>query len=161
MKKFTLLIVLLLGLSAASEIKAQEPTPTPILSVANLLPPSVVRLGDGQDVVYGIFIFQNSYTIPVEDVVLTAALPANLTFTSATSTHGSCTEANKQITCNLGKLIKYYSDYTAIVRIFARPTADGAATINGKVKGSNTSEATFSQTKTIAPPKSRTRIKFF
>ncbi len=163
MKIFIILFVLMLGL-AATGANAQEPSPTPVmtsLAVFNLLPPATVRLGSGQDIQYGFFIGQDSYTIPANDVVLTAKLPAGVSFVSATSTHGICTHSDGVVTCNLGTLIRYYPDYTAIVRIYLRPTVAGAVTITGNIKGSNTLNSAFTQTRMVNPAKSRIRARFF
>ncbi len=158
MKMLTMFFVLIFGLTAIAA-KAQEPTPTPTtnLAVFDLHPTRNVRLNSGSNVEYWLFISQDSYTISADDVIVTAKLPSNVTYVSATSI-GTCSYADEIISCNLGKLTKYYADYTTIVKIYARPTAAGAATLTGTIKGSNTPESRFSQTKIVDPPKSRVRF---
>ena len=144
---------------------AQDPTPTPVmvrLSVSSMdfQPQPAVRLGSGQNVSYGLYIFLDSYTTSAKDVILTVLLPTSLTFVS--TTYGDrCAHAEGIVTCNLGTITRYYPDWSAEVRIYARPQIDGPISITGKIKGSNANETGFSQTKIVAPAKSRKRVGFF
>jgi hypothetical protein len=163
MKKFYVLFVLVLGFTALNA-SAQEPTPTPemtSLSVGDLTAPTTVRLNSGQNIRYTLYIFLPLQGVSAKDVVLTAKLPSGVNFVSAVPNQGSCNNSDGVITCNLGTITKNYPDYNGFISVIVTPTIAGNLTLTGNIKGSNTLEYSFAQTRIVSPPKSRTRVRFF
>ncbi len=69
---------------------------------------------------------------PAEGVTLTAALPTDVAFVSATPAQGSCTESDGTVTCNLGTLSSDASLETTIVATVQVAVEEGATeTITG------------------------------
>ena len=81
-------------------------------------------------------------------VTITDALPPNLTFVSAQTTHGNCADSGGAITCNLGTLA---ANETAIVTLRVTPTATGAI-VNTAVLTGGASAAQSSATVFIREP---------
>lgn len=95
-----------------------------------------------------------TYTIAVTNhgpsaasgVILTNPLPAGVTFISANSTQGSCTNSAGTVTCNLGSLAK---DASATVTLVVQPTLVG--TINNTATArANESDANFANNSATA-----------
>ena len=61
-------------------------------------------------------------TADATDVVVTDTLPAGVTFVSATTASGTCTRANRTVTCNLGTLL---AGAVATVTIAVKAGNDG------------------------------------
>ena len=76
------------------------------------------------DLTYTITV-RNDGPLVAPEVVVSDALVLTVDFVSATSTHGSCSEAALLVTCNLGNLA---NGDTATVTLVVRPNAQGALT---------------------------------
>jgi hypothetical protein len=163
MKIFTILFVLMIGLTAATELKAQETPSTEVSAVSNILGTPRVGISYTNVFEYQFYINTPNVDIPANDVVLTVTLPVNFGYMYGDS---SCTKTNPTIeqtilTCNLGTVFKHPIDYSKFLRIYLFPQVAGNAVITSTIKGSNTPEYTFTKTVTVLPEKSRKRIRFF
>jgi uncharacterized repeat protein (TIGR01451 family) len=88
----------------------------------------------GSPLTYTIVVTNNGPST-ASSVLLTDNLPPGVTFVSATSTRGSCTEASGTVTCSLGYLS---SGRTATVTVVITPTRRGAITNRATVVGNET-----------------------
>ena len=117
------------------------------LSVTNTDSPDPVSVGS--DLTYTVRVTNNSSS-PGTGVTLTDTLPAGVTFVSATSTQGSCSQSGGTVTCNIGTLA---SSATATVTIIVRPTATGTisntATVTGAETDANPDNNTAAQSTTV------------
>jgi uncharacterized repeat protein (TIGR01451 family) len=113
------------------------------------------RTRPGETVAYTLKVTNNGPS-SASNVSLTDKLPVGLSFVSAVSSQGNCTEANGAITCALGNLTSGASA-TVTVRANVTNTASGkltnaasvTATETDPVPANNTARAT---TEVIAPP---------
>ena len=121
------------------------------LSVSKTDSPDPVQ--PGGNVTYTVVVSNGSPT-GATNVVLTDTLPAGVSFVSATSTQGSCSQAGGTVTCNLGNI---NSGGSATVTIVITATTPGTITNTASVTatqfdpntGNNTATAT---TKVNNPP---------
>ena len=82
--------------------------------------------------------------------VLKDTLPTGMNFVSATSSQGSCAQANLVVTCTTTKLV---SGSSMVATVVAVPTATGSAAVSANVSatepdpslGNNSASANFSQ----------------
>lgn len=85
-------------------------------------------------------------------VVVVDSLPATVTFTSATSSQGTCSQAASVVTCNLGTIA---NGGTATVTIVVTPTAAGqltnTATISSALQDPSAANNTAVTTTTVSP----------
>ena len=126
-KKFMLVLgipALLLGLFVAGTAMASSDSQDTLSGadlalVANDSPHSVIV---GGELAYTLKVTNNGPSAAT-GVTLTDTLPTGVTFSSATPSHGSCSQASGTVTCNLGDMAKDAAVTTAIVVV---PTAPGA-----------------------------------
>jgi uncharacterized repeat protein (TIGR01451 family) len=76
----------------------------------------------------------NNGPAPATGVTVTDTLPAHVTFGSASSTVGTCTQAAGMVTCNVGNLA---SAASATITITVTPTATGSITNTARVTGTS------------------------
>ena len=91
-------------------------------------------VGIGNNITYTITVTNNGPD-KAENVILTDNLPNNVTFVSAGSDQGSCSEANSVVTCDLGEIVNGSS---AIVTVEVQTTTEGTVTNNASVTSSTT-----------------------
>lgn len=117
------------------------------LSISKSGSPDPVTAGSQLSYELGV---RNSGPDGANAVVLTDALPAGVNFVSATASQGSCTQADKTITCNLGSLA---DGAIASATIVTMPTAAGVvtntATVGAVESDPNTMNNTASATITV------------
>lgn len=99
------------------------------LSIVKTASPNPVLVG--QNLTYGLSV-GNAGPSPATGVVVTDTLPAGVTYVSASSTLGSCSQAAGVVTCNLGALAV---SGTATITIVVTPNQPGLLTNTAKVKG--------------------------
>ena len=93
--------------------------------------PDPITLGTG-NVTYTVQVY-NASSSTGTNTVLTATLPSNSTFVSATATNsGSCTQSGGTVTCNWASILAGNSYYATIV---VTPTSGGALTLAASVTG--------------------------
>jgi hypothetical protein len=165
MKYLSTLFVLMLGLAAANELKAQS-TPTAATTVSafsQLLGTPRVSADSNNIFQYQFYVFTPNVDIPATDVVLTVTLPVQIGYVNGDS---SCTKVNPTVeqtivTCNLGTVMKHPIDYSRFLRFYVFPQVAGEAIVTATIQGSNTPAFTFTRKITILPEKSRKRVRFF
>jgi uncharacterized repeat protein (TIGR01451 family) len=85
-------------------------------------------------------------------VMLSDQLPSGTSFVSATPSQGSCSHANRTVTCNLGSLA---SAFDATVSLVVTPTATGTITNSVSVSGAQQDLApannSITQNTTVVP----------
>jgi uncharacterized repeat protein (TIGR01451 family) len=79
------------------------------------------------------FVISNAGPSTANDVILSNALPATLSYVLAQSTNGSCSEASGVVTCNISSL---NSNAITVVAITVQPNASGSITNIGRVTSS-------------------------
>jgi uncharacterized repeat protein (TIGR01451 family) len=79
-------------------------------------------------------------------VTLTDTLPAGVTFVSATSGTGTCSQASGTVTCNIGSVALNAS---VVVTVVVTPTAAGEITNTAHVTGSTSDPTTANGTATV------------
>jgi uncharacterized repeat protein (TIGR01451 family) len=89
----------------------------------------------------------NSGPSPATGVTLSDPLPAGVTFTSATASQGSCSQASGTVTCPLGSLA---SGASATVTLVVVPQAAGPLSTTASVSGTETDPAAANNTATQA-----------
>lgn len=156
-----LLLIVAALLSTASMAKAQAPVDVGISPGTA----SSVRLGDGQDIEFQIFVGVESRR-QASGAVVTAELPAGVTFSSVKTDTGTCSFADNRITCNLGVVgrdgqIPY--DYWALVQIYVKPTETGTVSLTARITTNepdpNLANNTATATTTVNSSKSRKRVR--
>lgn len=158
-----LILILTTFLSAASVARAQSPVD---ISVGSFLT-SPVRLGSGQDINFQFPVFISSKR-QASGVILTAELPAGVTFSSVRTDTGACVFADNRITCNLGVVGvegQQAFDWVAFISIYVRPIEAGTVTLTARITANEPDPNLSNNTKTasamVNPPKSRKRVRFF
>lgn len=158
-----LILIFTVFLSAASAARAQSPVD---LSVGSF-PPESVRLGSGQDIEFQFPIFIESRR-QASGVIVTAELPAGVTFSSVRTDKGTCGFADNRITCNLGVVGvegRQAFDWVAFITIYVKPTEAGTVTLTARITADepdpNFSNNMKTASATVTPAKSRKRVRFF
>lgn len=161
-----LILITAAFLSVTVLARAQSPVDISLSSHSH----SFVRLGDGQDIVFQIWIYIEPRR-QASGVVVTAELPAGVTFSSAIPSKGTCDYADGLITCRLGQVgiegVRYI-DVVESIQIYARPIQVGTFALNARIianepdpNPSNNMTTTDTLKATVNPPKSRKRVRFF
>ena len=96
------------------------PAPTADLGIAKSTNPGTLRLGSG-NITYTLSI-TNHGPSTATGVVVADQLPPTVTFVSATSSQGTCSQASGVVTCPVGTMT---SGATVTITIVVRPTAVG------------------------------------
>jgi len=145
------------------DIIALDPTNNAINVFLNNSPPSVADLAivnlvpDGAEVGQGLNLTYSAEVLnegpkAATTVTFTDTLPSGVTFVSATSTTGSCTQSDPVVTCNVGSLA---SGAYAQINIIVTPTAVGTITNTMDVVSTETDLAlannSATQTETVVP----------
>src|SRR5260370_14469801 len=93
--------------------------------------PDLVNLGSGQNISFFISA-NNSGPSAATGVIMTDTLPAGVTFLSATSSLGSCSQAAGTVTCNIGNMGVFagVSVTITVAPNTASPSATNAANIS-------------------------------
>lgn len=99
------------------------------LRITLLEPLYAVTVGSLPDIVYEIFV-NNDGPSPATGVVVTNVLPSSVTFVSAATSQGSCSQTNGVVTCNLGTVTGRVA-----ISITGRPTAAGIVSNTVSVSG--------------------------
>lgn len=157
-----LILITATFLSVTVLARAQSPVDIRISSHSH----SFVRLGDGQDIVFNVWIFIEPRR-QANGVVVTAELPAGVTFSSAIPSKGTCDYTDGLITCRLGEVgiegVRYI-DVVESIKIYARPTQVGTFALDARIIAdepdpnlSNNMTTTETLRATVNPPKSRKR----
>jgi hypothetical protein len=159
-----LFLIITAVLSATIWTQAQSPVDLRISSISNF---SSVRLGSGQDIVFHIPVYIESRR-QASGVVVTAELPAGVTFLLVKTDTGTCGFADNLITCNLGVVGRegmQAMDWVAYIQIFVKPIEVGTVSLTARITASeadpNLANNTTTRTVTVIPPKSRKRVRFF
>jgi len=157
-----LILITATFLSVTVLARAQSPVDIRISSHST----SFVRLGDGQDIVFNVRIYVEQRR-QASGVVVTAELPAGVTFSSAIPSKGTCDYADNLITCRLGEVGMegaHYIDWVESIRIYARPTQVGTFALVARIIAdepdpnlSNNVTTTETLKATVNPPKVRKR----
>lgn len=120
--------------------------------------PDPANLGAGQNITFSTSIFNNGPS-DATGVTFTDTLPAGVTFSTATSTQGSCALAMSTVTCNIGAMARSTGVNVTVV---VTPTTAGVATHNGIVSATepdpNTANNSRSDSVTIAAASADLRI---
>jgi uncharacterized repeat protein (TIGR01451 family) len=93
--------------------------------------PEPITLGTGQNLSFFVSV-SNSGPSDSTGVTLTDTLPAGVSFVSAVSSQGSCTQAAGTVTCNIGNINRFTG---ANITIIVTPATAGVATDNAAVTG--------------------------
>ncbi len=91
--------------------------------------PDPITLGAGQNLTLFVSV-SNSGPSDSTGVVVTDTLPAGVSFVSATSTQGSCTQATGTVTCNIGAMNRFAG---VNITITVTPTTAGVASHSATV----------------------------
>ena len=117
------------------------------LSKADSPDPVIVN----QNLTYTLVV-NNPSAAPATGVMLTDTLPSGVTFVSASSTQGTCSQADGMVTCNLGTVA---GGATVTVTIVIQPTQIGtlnnSATVTAAETDPNTSNNSASATTGVVP----------
>ena len=105
--------------------------PTPIADLAVVKSGSPDRVHTGGNLTYTIVV-TNGGPATSTGVTLADLLPRDVSFVSATSTQGTCSEAHGTVTCNLGSMVE---DASATVTITVKVTALRAIFNTARVTG--------------------------
>jgi uncharacterized repeat protein (TIGR01451 family) len=116
--------------------------PSADLSIVKTGPPQAVV---GSPLTYSLAVASNGPS-NATNVVVTDSLPAGVSFTSATSSKGDCTQAGGTVTCTVGTLAKGAG---ATITITVVPTTAGTAVNTATVKGSEGDPDTTNNTSTV------------
>jgi uncharacterized repeat protein (TIGR01451 family) len=108
----------------------------------------------GNNLTYAMVVTNNGPTVAT-GVNATDTLPIGVTFVSAASTHGTCTQSGGNVSCNLGTLT---SSSRVTITIVVTTTTVGVisntAAVAGNEQDPNTSNNTATATTTVSPPSS-------
>jgi len=108
----------------------------------------------GNNVTYT-FVVTNHGPSVATGVTLTDSLPAAVSFVSALSGQGSCTESNRLVTCTLGSLASGASASATIIVTTTSPgTITNSATVVAAEFDANTANNTAAAATTVNPPAS-------
>jgi uncharacterized repeat protein (TIGR01451 family) len=117
------------------------------LSITNVVSPDPSVIG--QDVTYTL-VAKNLGPSPATGVTVIDQLPSSVTFVSASSTVGTCSESSGTVTCNVGSLAK---NATATITIVATTNVGGpisnTATVSGNEADLITSNNTVTRTSNV------------
>jgi uncharacterized repeat protein (TIGR01451 family) len=103
----------------------------------------------GQNLTYTL-VARNNGPSPATGVTVVDQLPASVTFVSASSTQGSCSDASGTVTCNIGNLAK---NATATISLVGNTTVGGTIVNTASVSGNegelNTSNNNATRSSTV------------
>lgn len=160
-----LILIIAAILSATIWTQAQSPVD---LSLSSFMPTQPVTLGSGRDIEFDIPVFIENKR-EASGVIVTAELPAGVTFSSVKTDKGACIFADNRVTCNLGVVGREGAqafDWVGFISIYVKPTQAGTVVLTAQITANepdpNLSNNTVTLVATINPPKSRNkRVRFF
>jgi len=136
--------------STANNIAAEVTTvdaATADLSISMTDSPDPVSQGTDLTYVIGV---GNNGPVAATGAILTDNLPPNVTFVSATSGLGTCSQTSGTVTCNLGNLrVGVHGSVLIVVRPTRQGTINNRATITANEIDSNPSDNTAMQSTTV------------
>jgi len=133
---------------------ANEPTTVvPVIDLAITKSDSPDPVNAGGILTYTVLVTNNGPS-PATNVVMTDVLPAGVTFSSATSTQGSVSEASGTVTASLGTLASGESETITIIVDVAGTTVGtitNTATVAGTENESNLANNSATEPTTVVP----------
>ncbi|MFZ0759792.1 MAG: C25 family cysteine peptidase [Candidatus Sulfotelmatobacter sp.] len=137
-------------------LTSNSATATVVVANANSAAMAIVKtatpsptVAEGDDLTYSLAITNNG-PASATNVTVTDGLPSEVTYLSATSTTGTCSEAGGTVTCLLGTMADAATATVTIITVAGAPgVVSNTATVSADQTGSSSSST---QTETITAP---------